>query len=617
MGHVSIVFLWIHDQDYLKNPGSHRWLRLTRDMENALKQIVSFKECRLNANWLKFLLCVLLTCWLMIGSAIAWEFSMEGELVWKGRFVGQLGSRGFFGEYDFDRSSTGGNYASTNGWVGAKLNDLSSSSNAADQVMETNVLPQLRLNEAVRLRGEYRIGAWNDPVASAYINSTMPGVQVAISEGQWTMWWFSAQTPWGIIVFGKRPFDFGCGLQYNGSEDLTSESLLLVAPYGPFRFGVGFYPWRQQPDNPFRQSQPNNSFPLSNIPTLGNPYFNPLDLNAILSVSPTVFFTYDAGPLSLGIMAEYFMYHRGPESQRLQTVREIFPTSDVVSTDGGAFVKYSNGRFFINAELDWLNRKTKYEPSQKGTFFGTPDRMNGTGSLFAPRYIEAWRWMVETGVMAGPAKVSFIYSWLPGPDRRKGVLIDRQPYFYGFGNYGLFAPYSLVMNFYYGAGLDLFNLNTDGYMNDASILALRLDYAVASNLNIFTSFFWANRASAHGYGWGLIRPQPPDKKPPHQGSRVQFLKLSIINAGTQEAPSIPDNNLGWEIDAGTDWQLLDGWKVRLIGGYWQPGKWFNYACIDKTVLNWDIPVEGNRFGINPDRVIDPIVAVKLLVTVTF
>ena len=166
------------------------------------------------------------------------------------------------------------------------------------------------------------------------------------------------------------------------------------------------------------------------------------------------------------------------------------------------------------------------------------------------------------------------------------------------------------MNFYYGAGLDLFNLNTDGYMNDASILALRLDYAVASNLNIFTSFFWADRASGHGYGWGFI-------KPASTGSRVQFLNLSTINAGTQEAPSIPDNNLGWEIDAGTDWQLLDGWKVRLIGGYWQPGKWFNYACIDKTVLNWDIPVEGNRFGINPDRVIDPIVAVKLLVTVTF
>ena len=76
------------------------------------------------------------------------------------------------------------------------------------------------------------------------------------------------------------------------------------------------------------------------------------------------------------------------------------------------------------------------------------------------------------------------------------------------------------------------------------------------------------------------------------------------------APSIPDNNLGWEIDAGMDWQLLDKWTVRMIAGYWQPGRWFNYACIDKTVPNWDIPSAANRFGINPDRVIDPVLGIK-------
>ena len=111
--------------------------------------------------------------------------------------------------------------------------------------------------------------------------------------------------------------------------------------------------------------------------------------------------------------------------------------------------------------------------------------------------------MVETGFMAGPAKASFIYAWLPGPDRRHGVLIDRQPYFYGFANNGLFMPYSLVMNFYYGGGLNLYNLNTDGYMNDASIFAGRLDYAVASNLNVFGSFCWADRASGAGLWMGI------------------------------------------------------------------------------------------------------------------
>ena len=400
------------------------------------------------------------------------------------------------------------------------------------------------------------------------------------------------------------------GFRYNGTEDLTSESLLLVAPSGPIRIGLGFYPWRRQPDNPFRQDQPNNSFPLPPDDPRVNPYYNLGDLNALLNASPTVFFTYENGPLSFGMMAEYFSYHRGPESQRLQVDRAVFSASDVVTTDGGVFLKYNNGRFFFNAELDWVNRTTRFHRSLNGTFFGTPDRTDGRGSLFAPRYIEALRWMVETGIMMGPAKASFIYAWLPGPDRRNGVLIDRQVYFYGFGNYGLFGPYSLLIDFYYGAGLELFNLNTDGYMNDASIFAARLDYAVASNLNVYGSFFWADRASTSGYGWGFIRPAPT-------GSFVEFANLSTINAVTPDAPTVPDNNLGWEIDAGMDWQLLDKWTVRFIAAYWQPGKWFNYACIDKTVQNWDIPSAANRFGINPDRIIDPILGMKVKLIIEF
>jgi len=538
---------------------------------------------------------------------------MDGEVLWKNRFVGQLGDRGFFGKYDQDSSSTPGNYASVNGWASGKLNDLSSSTGAADQVMEMNALPELRINPAMRLRGGYRIGAFGKPIASSYTNSTSPGVQVAISEGQWTMWWFSAQTPWGIVVFGKRPFNFGCGLQYNGAEDLTSESLLLVAPTGPFRICIGFYPWRQQPDNPFKQDQPNNYTPGPP----DNPYFNPLDMNAVLALSPVAFLTYHAGPLSAGIVAEYFSYHRGPESQRLQTDRASFPTNDIVSTDGGIFVKYANGRLFFNAELDWVNKTIRFQRSLNGTFLGTPDPTDGTGSLFAPRYIEAWRWVVETGCTVGPVRAAFIYAWLPGPDRRHGILIDRQPYFYGFANNGLFMPYSLVMNFYFGGGLNLYNLNTDGYLNDASILAGRLDYAVASNLNVFSGFCWIDRASSRGYGWGFITPAPPGTPPTPQTSAVQFLNLSTINAAASSAPSIPDNNLGWEVDAGVDWQLLDKWTIRMAAGYWQPGRWFNYACIDKTVPNWDIPSPANQFGINPNRVIDPVVAVRILVNIEF
>ncbi len=153
-----------------------------------------------------FLVTFVLNVFFGASSSSAWEFSMEGEVLWKNRFVGQLGSRGFFGKYDLDNSSTPGNYASVNGWASGKLNDLSSSSGAADQVMETNVLTDLRLNPAMMLRGEYRIGAFGDPVASSYTNSTSPGVQVAISEGQWTMWWFLSPNALGHRGLRKETF---------------------------------------------------------------------------------------------------------------------------------------------------------------------------------------------------------------------------------------------------------------------------------------------------------------------------------------------------------------------------------------------------------------------------
>jgi hypothetical protein len=136
-------------------------------------------------------------------------------------------------------------------------------------------------------------------------------------------------------------------------------------------------------------------------------------------------------------------------------------------------------------------------------------------------------------------------------------------------------------------------------------------------LNASLSFCWADRASPHGYGWGFIRPSPPGAPPNPPGTRVQFQNLSTINAASPDAPSIPDNNLGWEIDAGMDWQLLEHWTVRMVGGYWQPGRWFNYACIDKTVPNWDSPVPVYPFGVNPDRVIDPVTAIRIFVSVDF
>ena len=120
--------------------------------------------------------------------------------------------------------------------------------------------------------------------------------------------------------------------------------------------------------------------------------------------------------------------------------------------------------------------------------------------------------MIECGAVAGPAKISFLWAYYPGPDRRGGKLIDRQPtivaLFSPNGGVNLYFPYSLLLGYDYGSGNDSITRSSNhGFITDASTYGVRLDYAVAANLNAYATFLYASRVS-QGYGWGWIRPDP-------------------------------------------------------------------------------------------------------------
>jgi opacity protein-like surface antigen len=137
-----------------------------------------------------------------------------------------------------------------------------------------------------------------------------------------------------------------------------------------------------------------------------------------------------------------------------------------------------------------------------------------------------------------------------------------------------------------------------------------LDYALASNLNVFGSFLYATRVS-HGYGWGFIKPAGVP------GAITGAINFTPTGTFATPSPAIPDNSLGWEVDAGLNWNLLENWMLDVTAGYWQPGKWFNYACISKAVPGWDVPTAANNFGVSPDRSIGPVVAFVTRLTVGF
>ncbi len=279
--------------------------------------------------------------------------------------------------------------------------------------------------------------------------------------------------------------------------------------------------------------------------------------------------------------------------------RASTPPSNTSGTEGWIYFKYTNGKLFFNAETDWYYKTIRYQSSQDGTFNGDPPiPYPGGGSRFAPKYVESWRYMLELGGQFGPTRLSFLLCHMPGPDRRHGILIDKQPFIQEpeKSAYGVFYPYCMLMGKYYRAGVDSYR-----DMSASDVVAGQLSHMIASNLDVFSSITLARRAS-FGYGFGYIRPHP-----------IRLGNVNFNNRGTfaDPSPSIPDNDLGWELDLGMAWRLLENWELSLRGAYWQPGKWFNFACIDKTVPNWDHPSSLNNWGTNPNRVIAPIMGIEL------
>jgi hypothetical protein len=533
-------------------------------------------------------------------AAFGWELEMGGSFNWTYEWYGQQGAQGFFGRYDVDNGP--GITANLNFWNGGQFDtNIASGANAGWSYFNVEIEPEIRVNGAVSLYAKYRVAHYGDAAAANYHTEEAPGTDDAISAGQWTMFWTAIETPWGTLGFGKRPWEFGTAFQYDGSDALTTESILITAPYGPLRIGFGFYPYRFAGSSPLGYGDP---FDLE-IPE----YYSRADFSGSLLSDVMAFLVYSSGPLEMGITAVYGDYHIGPEAQLLAAPADFQRVAlDSDYFHGAAYMKYDNGRFFFNSELAWLYWTDRYSD---------PDDVVDDPNT---RYIEQLRYMVETGLVAGPARISLLHAWTPGPDRRDGELIGRQSaafvrhptYDSHLANFSVWRPYSYLLGYNYGSGLGAYDLSGNGYILDACVYAARLDYAVACNLNLSAGFLWAERTSK-GYGWGCIGFEfDPDAVPSPPTGNI----ATDVN-GAAGSPNIPDTALGYEIHVAADWQLLEGWVFSTVFSYWRPGKWFNYACIDRSVPGWDVPAAGNNFGTRPDRTIDPVIGGEFSMSVEF
>lgn len=605
---------------------------------------------------------------------------MDGTFTWRYEVRGQYGANGFFGRYDVDAgagawggfaAAAPGTFAPLNFWTGFKMTDgqvqpglnsqdMVSGSDAGYNSIEMSTNMQIRINPAVRIRGNYYIGSW-DPrnwggmvgvptydgpaanvtdtveglsnqlaagltVAPVYLNQHMHGVQRSFSPGYWRTLWLTAQLPWGEIAVGKRPASWGMGLTFDGANNRASESLSVFVPYGPFRIFMGVHPSRRAANAAYF----NDSYDKNNT-RYWDSSFNVL---------------YDSGPVTMGATVNVVSAHRGGESVLLAPANRV--TSQAAGTAsvyndfnefyGNGMFKYNNGRFFVNSEVAFYQATRNFLSGSLGASLATT---NGVfhNQVNGPTQYEFWGGAVEPGVVAGPAKITLLGAWLTGNDtrgtnattagvgNRRLVTVGIQPD--TFSNTSVFRPYSYLMAYSYGMG----NTNPvadtrEGMVSDATFYGGRLDYAVAANLNLSASFAWAERFSQSGYTWGCVFPTvAPQVTARVPGATADTLYSSAGGAVTRannttaaNVPSIPDGNLGWEIDAGADWKLLEGLTLRTTFGYWQPGKWFSYAYQDKSVPGWGRASNANAANnwlTRPDKTIDAIYGVDFKLEGTF
>jgi hypothetical protein len=591
---------------------------------------------------------------LSVSQGGAWEFSMSGFCTWEYYQFSQLGDKGFFGPYNQDNSFAGTfanplaggsvRLAARNGWLGHEVasrplstsgDDLASGSDVAANYMYTVFIPIVKVNPALSMQGAYRIGSWLDPTvdfsaaqlnSSRYLNSQAPGIGQSFSPGYWQIWYVLVNLPWGTVQIGKQPNTIGLGTIIDSLEN-SSESVCLSIPFGPFNFSFQYYVWGPG----LNADAGSSNYPLKT------------DRSGAAQPHVAAMLMYGAGNISSQTYAEYSNGHKGPESQLLGPVflppaATDPPKTPIFAVDCSNFFgftnfRYFNGQLFFNAEVGFIHQIYR----QNGTALNPGQLMTQFSPLPQTRYWELWAGMIECGAVAGPAKLSFLWAYYPGYDRRGGKLIDRQPtigaLFSPDGGVNVYFPYSLLLGYDYGSGNGSISRSSKhGFITDASTYGVRLDYAVAANLNAYATFLYASRVS-QGYGWGWIRPNPFSTDSPAlqygvfgvpkidvlPGPNLVDLSFHGANYTTPgPAPNILERDLGYEIGGGIDWKLIEGFTLTARVAYWRPGGWFKYACVDRRQPNWDsAPTASNMWGINPNREIDPIFGTRVALQVDF
>ncbi len=213
-----------------------------------------------------------------------------------------------------------------------------------------------------------------------------------------------------------------------------------------------------------------------------------------------------------------------------------------------------------------------------------------------------------------------MFAQASGPDRGTRDQNPTKIYAAFPINHQALEPYNHLMFHTYGGGtLGNPNLNNwfgnsahpdgTGQMTVATDLACRIDYALATNLNIWGSYMWAQRLEKNGYWAGQFGAgnwygydQVSNGFPGNESAAAaRAWKQLVWDGAGPYNPYVDGGFIGWEMGCGLGWKFLEGLTFRARYAYRQPGDWFDQAFFAVTNSFHGLQARGRMTGRSPNH----------------
>ncbi|MFC1836062.1 hypothetical protein ACFL2Q_15305, partial [Thermodesulfobacteriota bacterium] len=524
----------------------------------------------------------------VVTPAIAWEFQMSGLSEWRFRYLTRTGQKDVFGTMDANSVNLGINHLSTfptsatrNKGSGSKgFGVLSGENNFGSDMSATEyklgLFPSIIVNRAMKLNAGINLtslGVWSDgmplvagrtnPPAgtpnSGYVNtlyaplSTRP-VSINVPNAYVTVQWIKASVkiPPLDISIGYRPSHEGMGLWKHG-KNRASASFSIRAHYGPFSFGLAPYFSRRGDLWGTDISRNEGDSALTRKEHIRN-YFR--------AAKGKLAYTGECMKWLLACDA----YIREDAPVTTERAGALLNDGELKTPSNRDQIRYRfhlsgsyfSGSLFWNGEANWFN-------SWRSGIGSASEGLTREGNDIQG----CWMYGTEVGSIIGPAKLTLNYVRSTGDNI--ATRTGESSYQGGAGlNDGYMGDWAYIMYHLYGTGV-CWHADGSGQPFDVHHLGGRIDYAIASNLNAWALFSHAWRDSPTAWTLGGdgrigVRSYGNDD-------------LWDYQRGASTLMPVPDHarEIGWEIDLGLNWKLLEGLTWNTTFAYWKPGNWWGYA----------------------------------------